>query len=169
MASSFSASPVDSDRFDTSAPIEPGGRRPELQATTLSCPSCGFEQAPADECLKCGLVIAKYRPKPAVGSRAAPERQMRSRDEIQADLANQGYAPRERVAASDQVEEEGFFAPERRGLKKGIVGGIVMMAIAVVWFGLGWAAGYIFFYPPVLFVIGLFGALKGIFTGNVAG
>ncbi len=43
------------------------------------------------------------------------------------------------------------------------------MAIAVVRFGLGWAAGYIFFYPPILFVIGLFGTLKGLPTGNVAG
>jgi hypothetical protein len=31
------------------------------------------------------------------------------------------------------------------------------------------AAGYIYFYPPVLFVIGIYALLKGISTGNIAG
>jgi len=37
---------------------------------------------------------------------------------------------------------------------KAIWGGIGMMVGAVVWFVLGWMAGRIFFYPPILFVIG---------------
>jgi hypothetical protein len=44
-----------------------------------------------------------------------------------------------------------------------------MMTIAVVWFVAGYAAGIIFFYPPILFLIGLFAFLKGILTGNLAG
>lgn len=44
----------------------------------------------------------------------------------------------------------------------GIIWGIIMMAGAVVWFVLGYMAGYIFFYPPVLLIIGLIAVFKGI-------
>lgn len=44
----------------------------------------------------------------------------------------------------------------------GIVGGIVAMVIAVVWFVVGFAAGRIFFYPPILFIIGLVGFIRGL-------
>jgi hypothetical protein len=33
---------------------------------------------------------------------------------------------------------------------------------AVVWFFAGLAFGYIFFYPPILFIVGLVGFVKGI-------
>ncbi len=137
-----------------------------IPVATLTCPACGFEQEPTVECAKCGLVVSKYRPREAAPMPAGTE--MRSSDEIASDLADQGYEPR--VPQSDEsAVDDGFFGPEKKGLAKGMAGGLVMMAIAVVWFGLGWAAGYIFFYPPVLFVVGLFGFLKGMFTGNVAG
>jgi hypothetical protein len=63
----------------------------------------------------------------------------------------------------------GAFAPEKKGISMGVVGGIIMIAIAVVWFVVGYAAGFIFFYPPILAVIGMFAIVKGIATGNVAG
>ena len=63
----------------------------------------------------------------------------------------------------------GFFAPEKKGIEKGVSGGIIMMAIAAIWFGLGYKAGYIFFYPPILFLIGVFAFLKGLITMNFAG
>lgn len=63
----------------------------------------------------------------------------------------------------------GFFGIEKRGVAAGVLGGLLMMVIAVVWFLLGLAADIIFFYPPILFIIGLFAFLKGIVTGNVAG
>ena len=44
-----------------------------------------------------------------------------------------------------------------------------MMAIAVIWFFAGYGAGYIFFYPPILFLIGLYAFIKGIVTGNLSG
>ena len=55
--------------------------------------------------------------------------------------------------------EEGWFG----SLNAGSVGGLLMMIIAAVWFVLGLQAGYIFFYPPVLFVIGGIAAIKGFF------
>ncbi len=47
----------------------------------------------------------------------------------------------------------------------GVAGGLLMMLIAVVWFVGGLAVGYIFFYPPVLGVIGFIAVIKGL-TGN---
>lgn len=36
----------------------------------------------------------------------------------------------------------------------GAPGGALAMVVAVVWFVVGWSGGVIFFYPPILFVIG---------------
>jgi len=72
-----------------------------------------------------------------------------------------------------QAEEEevsgGFFGAEKQGMKKGVLGGFVMITIALVWFFGGIAAGYIFYYPPILFIIGLVALVKGIMDGNLAG
>lgn len=40
--------------------------------------------------------------------------------------------------------------------------GSLMILGAVVWFGVGLAGGVIFFYPPVLFVLGLVAVVKGL-------
>jgi hypothetical protein len=42
-----------------------------------------------------------------------------------------------------------------------VLGGLAMMLIAVVWFVGGLMVGFIFFYPPVLFVIGLLTLIGG--------
>ena len=63
----------------------------------------------------------------------------------------------------------GFFGPEKKGLDAGVIGGLAMMGIATVWFIGGLAMGILFYYPPILFVIGLFGFLRGMFSGNVSG
>jgi hypothetical protein len=68
-----------------------------------------------------------------------------------------------------EEQEKGFFAPEKKGIKSGVLGGAVMIIIAVVWFFAGLSAGRIFFYPPVLFIFGIFAVVKGIATGNLAG
>ncbi len=58
---------------------------------------------------------------------------------------------------------------ERGGISMGVVGGLLMMGLAVIWFVVGLAYGWIFFYPPILFLIGLFAFFKGLITGNIAG
>lgn len=65
--------------------------------------------------------------------------------------------------------DSGFFSPERRGIQKGMMGGLTMMGIALVWFIVGYQLGYIFYYPPILFVIGLYAFIKGIAIGNYKG
>jgi hypothetical protein len=57
--------------------------------------------------------------------------------------------------------EPGWFG----SINSGVIGGLLMMLIAVVWFVLGLAAGRIFFYPPILFVIGIVSIVKGL-SGN---
>ncbi|MHC4200179.1 MAG: hypothetical protein ACYSU0_09330 [Planctomycetota bacterium] len=81
---------------------------------------------------------------------------------------------RRRHSAADRWErrrakEGDTFAVEKRGISMGVIGGIVMMGIAAVWFFVGLASGVVFLYPPVLFVIGVFAVLKGFLTGNLAG
>jgi len=75
---------------------------------------------------------------------------------------------RERELAASEADND-FFAAEKKGLKGGVLGGLAMIVIAVVWFVVGYQAGYIYFYPPILFVIGLVGLIKGLIDGNASG
>lgn len=76
-------------------------------------------------------------------------------------------------AQSNQWREEnnqsedysGAFGFEQRILNSSVIGGAVAMLAAAVWFIAGLAAGFIFFYPPILFVLGLIGVMRGIFSG----
>jgi hypothetical protein len=43
-----------------------------------------------------------------------------------------------------------------------LIGGLLMMLIAIVWFVAGLAAGFIFFYPPILLVIGFIAVIRGL-------
>jgi hypothetical protein len=48
-------------------------------------------------------------------------------------------------------------------MNAGVIGGVLMMVIAVVWFVLGFFyLRRIFLYPPILFVIGIGAFLKGL-------
>lgn len=78
------------------------------------------------------------------------------------------HAPATSANANPSKYNHGF-GLEQRGWDAGMVGGLVMMLIGGVWFFGGLAVGYIFFYAPILFVIGLVGFVRGLFTGNVAG
>ena len=64
--------------------------------------------------------------------------------------------------------------PQRRGIVNkdisggfgtttaGVGGGILMMIIAVVWFVVAFRNGWIFYYPPILFIVGLIAVSLGI-------
>ena len=45
---------------------------------------------------------------------------------------------------------------------KGILIGAAMMVGAVVWFVVGWMAGRIFIYPPILFALGIVAVVKAL-------
>ncbi len=44
----------------------------------------------------------------------------------------------------------------------GVFGGIAMMVGAVIWFFVGLQFDYVFFYPPILFIMGLIAFIKGL-------
>ncbi|HZY80158.1 MAG TPA: hypothetical protein VFE50_11590 [Cyclobacteriaceae bacterium] len=72
-------------------------------------------------------------------------------------------------AGEEEEDRGGSTTLEGKGIKMGVLGGIIMAVIAVVWFFAGLAADRIFFYPPILFVIGVYAIIKGLANGNIAG
>lgn len=51
-----------------------------------------------------------------------------------------------------------------RGINWGtVVFGVGLMVVAAVWFVAGLVAGVIFFYPPILLIVGLVTLIKGLF------
>jgi hypothetical protein len=73
--------------------------------------------------------------------------------------------PRKRPRPSRDVRRRTPAVTFERGwfgdVNAGVIGGVLMMVIAVVWFIVGLAGGIIFFYPPILFVIGIVAIVKG--------
>ena len=55
---------------------------------------------------------------------------------------------------------------EKTAVNSGVLGGVSLMALAVIWFIVGWACGYIFYYPPALFLVGVIALVKGLTTGG---
>jgi hypothetical protein len=80
-----------------------------------------------------------------------------------------GTSYRAAKQAQKDAAEGAAFAPEKAGIRAGVLGGIVMIVIAAVWFVAGLAADRIFFYPPILAAIGIYAIAKGLATGNIAG
>lgn len=76
---------------------------------------------------------------------------------------------RQTARIQQEQKESSYFTPEQKGMKKGVLGGLIMILIAVVWFFGGLAINRIFFYPPVLLVIGIVAIVKGAVEGNLAG
>ncbi len=57
-----------------------------------------------------------------------------------------------------------YSRPGGSGTNGSVITGILMMVGAAVWFFGGLAVGVIFFYPPVLFVLGFIALVKGIMS-----
>ncbi len=66
---------------------------------------------------------------------------------------------------ADQPAEEEGESLEASIMNGGVLAGGAAMAVAVIWFFVAWeAAGVIFIYPPILFVVGLIGFLRGLIS-----
>jgi hypothetical protein len=85
-------------------------------------------------------------------------------------LAAANVAPKpskEKGKAKKSPARSSYDAPPHRGwspnwLKVG--GGALAILGAIVWFGLGWLAGRIYFYPIFLVFAGIFGIINGLFS-----
>jgi hypothetical protein len=151
----------------------------EFAGRKAKCPGCGtvltvplpeaereeealevlLAEPPPDEAPPRSAVRAEPPPPgPEPRPRAeGPSRRKRLRDEPR-DVPN--VEKRRRVPAV--AFEEGWFG----SVNAGVAGGLLMMVIAVVWFVLGLMADRIFFFPPILLVIGLVAIIKGLFGGE---
>ncbi len=72
----------------------------------------------------------------------------------------------QRRAAQEQSKEQSASGSlEGSIFNGGVLGGVTAMMVAVAWFLAGLANDVIFFYPPILFVIGLGAFFKGLMKG----
>lgn len=67
------------------------------------------------------------------------------------------------------IRRGGTSASEAGGFSYSIIGGLLIMILAVVWFVGGLMVGILFFYPPILFIVGVVAFINGLIRGNVAG
>jgi hypothetical protein len=138
-----------------------------LAGRKVRCPGCGdvlrvpdSSDEPVDETATDHFTESP--PEPATHQEAPP----RERDREDEEMARAPYRPSKRPRRYEEEPrrspriafEEGWFG----SMNSGIVGGLLMMLIAVVWFFVGLAFGYLFWYPPILFVIGVIALCKGV-------
>ena len=69
--------------------------------------------------------------------------------------SKRGASSRNRRSRESAATSGGVF-------NKGTLGGLAMMVIATVWFFVALQGGVIFFYPPVMFVLGLGSVISGL-------
>ena len=149
----------------------------EFAGRRVKCPGCGevlavplpeveeegaaevlLAHSPDDDEPRRSAIRAEPPPEPAPRrDEEEPPRRRRPRRDGPRDLTRD---VRKRAPAI--AFEEGWFG----SINSGVVGGLLMMLIAVVWFVIGLAGGIIFFYPPILLVIGLIALVKGLAGGG---
>lgn len=92
----------------------------------------------------------------------APRRKRKRSSEYEDD--DDDDRPRRR---KKQVKNDGGFWSFEKGIMNGsVIGGALAMLGAVVWFVLGLVGNRIFFYPPILFIIGLIGVIRGLMNSG---
>ena len=130
---------------------------------SVPCPRCG-EQAVVPE-----PGTAPTNPQPwAHGTAVAVKPRVRGTDD-----PDNPFGFVDPAANARERERQAREGPPQAGggslegslLNAGVLGGMLAMIIAVVWFVVGLAGDVIFFYPPILFVIGLVAFGKGLMQG----
>lgn len=155
--------------------------RDEDAGKRVKCPGCNAVlRIPAPE----GVTVEPPRPAPKEVPR--PKRHAPAVEELpevlpadEGDAARYGLRaekpgpearrPRRRRPRRLDVRRYDSDSAPKGGFRYSVLGGLIMMAGAVVWFGLGLAFGILFWYPPILFVLGAIAFIKGLASGNVAG
>ena len=140
-------------------------------AINFSCP-CG-EPLEVDnqyagmnvECPECnGIVMAPERNVLAVAKPVKPKRQQVA--EVEEDDDDYEERPRRRTRKKKKVKEKEHQSLEGKIWSGSAMGGLLAMLVAVVWFVGGLFAGVTFIYPPILFVIGFVGMIRGLIAGD---
>jgi hypothetical protein len=121
-------------------------REPETEPYTggmVTCPQCGFEQPETDECVKCGIIISKFK---------QFEEMARSVDGQVREISKEEYAPWESgegfIGPFFQTVRESLFSPSKFFKKTafgegywapliyGLITGIIGNGCAILWFWL---------------------------------
>jgi len=146
-----------------------------IEKMPVACPQCGRQlmvpvtaAGKQGRCPSCNTVFSLLAP---VAAEAVPVQPVEAEPNYHlqplAAEANPYAAP---VSAPGSGYYDRQPPKEKSGWWGSMFGGVAMMVIAVVWFfGALLLADRIFFYPPILFIIGLITFCRGIFSGNVAG
>jgi hypothetical protein len=148
----------------------------ELAGKKVRCPACRNvvqvpqpNQDPEDEIMQ--MLLSDSEDEPAPPSSPEPPEP----EGIKAEAPQRASPPSPPPSLPKKKPEKKPREPERRqprvvfeegwfgSVNSGVIGGLLMMVIAVVWFVLGLMANRIFFYPPILLVIGLISMIKGFF------
>ncbi len=109
----------------------------ETKSAFVDCPFCG-KTNPSDRITcSCGYFFDKQ----------AYEEKQEIEDQI----------------AVEQYENNSEFAFEKNLSKTGIIGGLGIIALAIIWLVVGLAADRLFFYPIILLIVGIFALIKGVF------
>ena len=135
--------------------LTPTFKQMELQEKLNYCRVCHNRKLDMNTGIVCGLTNQK------------PQFEEKCPD-IKVDEAEMNRLAK-REQALQSAGSSGAMGLEQRGMQKGVAGGVIMIVIAIVWFVLGLAAGRIFFYPPILLIIGLVALIKGVKEGNISG
>ncbi len=109
----------------------------------VTCPQCGFEQPETDECVKCGIIISKYK---------QFEEKARSVEGQVREISKEEYAPWESgegfIGPFFQTMRESLFSPSKffkkiafgegywAPLIYGLITGIIGNGCAILWFWL---------------------------------
>lgn len=94
-----------------------------------------------------------------------PPRRPRSRPDQEYDGPRKARK-RNRSRRNEDEAKPGHFATERGVVNGGVIGGLAAMVGAVVWFVVGLMNDILFYYPPILFILGIVAVVKGLVGGN---
>jgi hypothetical protein len=146
----------------------------EYAGKRVRCPSCQSplsvptpERDAEEEALAVLLEDSPDKGEQRRGIQSAPPARREWREEV----TDEPPRPRVVKVERESRRERRVDRDEPRGalpqgwfenVNAGMVGGLLMMLIAVGWFVGGLAVGLIFFYPPILFVLGLIAFFKGL-------
>lgn len=146
----------------------------ELAGKRIRCPECKSILAVPEneiEMDESGLEVLDDEETPGYGSRRAaiqaepPKSRTVRRRTVEDDAPYDDPPPRRRPRPRRNVERRAPRVAFERGwfgsVNAGIAGGVLMILIAGIWFTAGLTVGYIFFFPPILAVIGFIAIIKG--------
>ena len=140
----------------------------EYAGRRVKCPACGGattvpEPEPEFEVIEDPSEPIAAPPPPKARPVAKPTARRRADDDD--DDYDDEERPRKKKKWKKPKKRPAAATSSGDGGSGGVAGGLLMMVGAVVWFVVGLAFDWVFFYPPILFILGLVAFVKGL-AGN---